>query len=41
MLWETLSAARDIGRLYDIASVLMHYGFGDIAIMPSSRGARL
>jgi ubiquinone biosynthesis protein len=31
MLWETLSAARDIGRLYDIASVLMRYGFGDIA----------
>jgi ubiquinone biosynthesis protein len=31
MLWETLSAARDIGRLYEIASVLIHYGFGDIA----------
>jgi len=31
MLWETLSAGRDIGRLYDIASVLMRYGFGDIA----------
>ena len=31
MLWETLSAARDIGRLVEIASVLMHYGFGDIA----------
>lgn len=31
MLWETLSAARDIGRLYEIASVLIHYGFGDMA----------
>ncbi|MBI3530833.1 MAG: ubiquinone biosynthesis protein UbiB [Betaproteobacteria bacterium] len=31
MLWETLSATRDIGRLYDIASVLLHYGFGDVA----------
>ncbi len=31
MLWETLSATRDIGRLYEIASVLIHYGFGDIA----------
>ena len=31
MLWETLSAARDIGRVVEIASVLMHYGFGDIA----------
>ena len=31
MLWETLSAARDIGRLVEIASVLIHYGFGDMA----------
>ena len=31
MLWETLSAARDIRRLYEIASVLIHYGFSDIA----------
>ncbi len=31
MLWETLSAARDIGRLYEIATVLIRYGFGDIA----------
>lgn len=29
MLWETLSAARDLGRLHDVASVLMRYGFGD------------
>jgi ubiquinone biosynthesis protein len=31
MLSETVSAARDIGRLYEIASVLIHYGLGDIA----------
>lgn len=30
MLWETLSAARDLGRLHDIASVLIRWGFGDV-----------
>lgn len=30
MLWETLGAARDIGRLNDIASILIRYGFGDL-----------
>lgn len=30
MLWEALSAVRDIGRLQDLASVLIRYGFGDI-----------
>ena len=29
MFWEALSAARDLGRLHDIASVLIRYGFGD------------
>lgn len=29
MLWETLSAARDLGRLHEVASVLARYGFGD------------
>ena len=29
MLWEALSAARDLGRVHDIASVLIKYGFGD------------
>ena len=29
MLWEGLSAARDLGRLPDIASILIRYGFGD------------
>lgn len=30
MLWETLSTARDLGRLQDITSVLIRYGFGDV-----------
>lgn len=30
MLWETLSAARDIGRLHEIATVLIRWGFGDV-----------
>ncbi|MDH5324918.1 MAG: AarF/UbiB family protein [Gammaproteobacteria bacterium] len=30
MLWETLKVARDIGRLHEIASVLIRYGFGDV-----------
>lgn len=30
MILETLSAMRDIGRLHDIASVLIRYGFGDV-----------
>jgi len=30
MFWEGLSAARDLGRLHDIASVLIRYGFGDM-----------
>ena len=30
MLWEALSAARDLGRLHDIASILIRYGFGDM-----------
>ncbi|MGH8552838.1 MAG: ubiquinone biosynthesis protein UbiB, partial [Methylococcales bacterium] len=30
MLWEALSAFRDLGRLQDLASVLIRYGFGDI-----------
>ncbi len=29
MLWEGLSAARDLGRLHDIASILIRYGFAD------------
>lgn len=30
MLWETLSAARDMGRLHEVVSVLVRYGFGDL-----------
>lgn len=30
MLWETLNAARDLGRLHDIASILIRYGFSDM-----------
>jgi ubiquinone biosynthesis protein len=29
VLWEGLSAARDLGRVHDIASILIRYGFGD------------
>jgi ubiquinone biosynthesis protein len=29
MLWQALASVRDLGRLYDIASVLIRYGFGD------------
>jgi ubiquinone biosynthesis protein len=28
MLWEMFNAARDLGRVHDIASVLIRYGFG-------------
>ena len=28
MLWEVLSATRDMGRVHDIATVLIRYGFG-------------
>lgn len=30
MIWEALNAVRDLGRLHDIASILIRYGFGDI-----------
>jgi ubiquinone biosynthesis protein len=30
MFWETLSTARDLGRLHDVASVLARYGFSDM-----------
>lgn len=30
MLWQAFSSVRDLGRLYDIASVLVRYGFGDL-----------
>ncbi|MBE7366045.1 ABC1 kinase family protein [Ramlibacter pallidus] len=30
MLWQALLSVRDAGRLYDIASTLVRYGFGDV-----------
>jgi len=30
MLWEALAAARDLGRLHDLAGILIRYGFGDL-----------
>jgi ubiquinone biosynthesis protein len=30
MLWQALTSVRDAGRLYDIASTLIRYGFGDM-----------
>ena len=30
MFFEALSAVRDIGRLHDLASILIRYGFGDV-----------
>jgi ubiquinone biosynthesis protein len=29
MLWQALVSIRDVGRLYDIAAILVRYGFGD------------
>ena len=39
MLWEALSAARDLGRLHDIASILIRYGFGDMVRRLGMAGA--
>jgi ubiquinone biosynthesis protein len=30
VFWETLSTVRDLGRLHDIASILIRYGFSDM-----------
>ncbi len=30
MLWEAFSATRDLGRLHEVAAVLIRYGFGDV-----------
>ena len=30
MMWETLGTVRDLGRLQDITSVLIRWGFGDV-----------
>ena len=39
MFWETLSAARDLGRLHDIASILIRHGFGDMVRRLGMEGA--
>ncbi len=30
MLWESLKSARDLGRLHDVATILIRFGFGDL-----------
>ena len=30
MLWQALTAMRDLRRLHEIASILIRYGFGDM-----------
>lgn len=30
LMWEALGTVRDLGRLQEIASVLIRYGFGDV-----------
>lgn len=30
MFWQALTAGRDLGRLHEIASILIRYGFGDM-----------
>lgn len=30
MLWQAISAVHDLGRLHDIAAILIRYGFGDM-----------
>ena len=39
MLWQALSAARDLGRVQDIAAVLVRYGFGDLVRRIGMAGA--
>ncbi len=39
MFWETISAARDLGRLQEVASVFMRYGFGDLVRRVGLSGA--
>ncbi|MBN4073803.1 MAG: ubiquinone biosynthesis protein UbiB [Gammaproteobacteria bacterium] len=39
MLWEALSAARDLGRLHDLASILIRHGFGDVVRRLGMAGA--
>ncbi len=38
-LWETLSTVRDLGRIQEIATMLVRYGFGDVARRIGMTGA--
>lgn len=38
-MWETLGTVRDLGRLQEIASVLIRYGFGDVVRRIGMAGA--
>ncbi len=39
MLWETFNALRDLGRIHDIAAILIRYGFGDLVRRIGMAGA--
>lgn len=39
MFWQAIGAVRDLGRLHDIASVLIRYGFGDLVRRIGMAGA--
>ena len=39
MLWHAICAGRDLGRLHDIGSVLIRYGFGDVVRRIGMAGA--
>lgn len=38
-MWETLATVRDLGRVQEIASVLVRYGFGDVVQRTGMAGA--
>ncbi|MEN5059850.1 AarF/UbiB family protein [Luteimonas sp. TWI1416] len=38
-MWETLATVRDLGRIQEIASVLVRYGFGDVVQRIGMAGA--
>ncbi|QID19747.1 ubiquinone biosynthesis protein UbiB [Nitrogeniibacter mangrovi] len=38
-MWDAIGAVRDLGRLHDIASVLIRYGFGDLVRRVGMAGA--
>ncbi|KAF1722158.1 ABC1 kinase family protein [Pseudoxanthomonas wuyuanensis] len=38
-MWETLGAIRDLGRVHQIASILIRYGFGDLVHRVGMSGA--